>query len=179
MHIEYSSSLYKKRAEERKEPRYWRNFSKEISLDRNYLMFGLLSQGVRVDLPEGFTAKGLPTLDELALETRMALCYMVDDELYEDGHEGYIKKETAQSWVEDGSSTYMNSGLLVTSPDYHSHSWMTTEEFEIALENYRILKSENLSYRNDKFADYKAVLAVMKTLQENDNDVRIVFWFDN
>ena len=178
-YIEYSSSAYKKMAEERKQPRHWRDFAKRISLDRNYVLFGLLSKGVRTEYPESLEAKGLPDMNELAMETKFELCLFVDDECYEKGYENYISKEEAQKWVDDGYSEFLNNGTLVTCPDWHSHSWLTTEEFEIVLNNYKIIKTEITGYIDDKFDNYKATLAAMKALQENDNDVRLVFWFDN
>jgi len=132
-----------------------------------------------------------------------------DNQLYISENEGdnYTTMERAEKWVESGSSKFIDNQegkpIWVTHPDWHSHSWLTTSEFETIINKYLELEAgwhkERVDTHN-KMAiqefiqsgswmyappvmkyepEYQVVLASMKRFEELGYDARIVFWFDN
>lgn len=162
MYIEYKS---KKRDD-------WNYFGSKINPGRNYFMFGLLSKGVRSQNEKGIEPKGLP--DNMSYKSsNNAYIYINDD--YAENDDEYCSIEIAKRWAEYGSKIIFRDDkpFKVEHPDWHSHSWLTTQEFEKQLEIYN---SEPGYYLEP---EYMAVLASMKELEKYDNECRIVFWFDN
>lgn len=169
MYVEYSPKAYAK--PENGEKRYWYTFGGRINPGRNYWLFALLAD-VRGD-GAVFPPRGLP--DNLAYASRD------DNQLYITDSEGdnYVKPEDAARWVADGSSTYVlkHDGApgWVTHPDWHSHSWLTPGELAEVFDAYAA------EHRGEAVGvEYYALLAAMRVLEDNgENDVRVVFWFDN
>lgn len=165
MYVEY------KRKDNEKD--YWMNFGERINPGRNYFMFGILSNGVRSNPEFSFDPKGMPEYDSLGYSSRSdALIYITDEE---DDNENHTTLKQALKWQEyghkiingrDGKPTWIEH------PDWHSHSWLTTEEFEKAMDYYR-------SQSTYQQPEYEAVLSAMKKFEELGFDSRIVFWFDN
>jgi hypothetical protein len=156
---------------------YWRDLGGRVNPGRNYAMFGFLSQGVRSDFDNGFVPKGLPPFDELSYSSRNdSVCYIT-----ETGEgENETTLERALSWVNNDPTKLHYRGdkpLWVNHPDWHSHNWLTTAEYEQAINNYiEYAKTE------DDFgvpAEYGAMLAAMQYLEKNCYTARVVFWFDN
>lgn len=58
----------------------------------------------------------------------------------------------------------------VTCPDWHSHSWLTTEEFGRAIRAVA---------KPSQAQQYYALLAAMRQLEVGGNEARVVFWFDS
>lgn len=166
MYIEYA----KKEDDSSKEIR-WRDFGGRINPGRNYRLFGIMSAGVRTDSEFNYEAKGIP--DGLAYASRNDhLMYISDKE-----NDEYVTLELARSWEKYGCKIINDSNgnpTWVENPDHHSHSWLTTDEYEKALKFY-----------NDNAEpgwvepEYEAVLASMKRFEELGYNSRIVFWFDN
>ena len=153
---------------------YWRNFGGGINPGRNYIMFGILSKGVRYNTKKAFPPKGLP--DDLGWSSRDdAFLYITE----KGGEDGTCTMEQALRWTQSGHRKLINNHngnpTWVEHPDWHSHSWLTTEEYEKALEIY----SEDPNGWGNISVEYKAILSVMKTLEINDCVPRLVFWFDN
>lgn len=165
MYIEYC-----KKETEPSEKKYWRDFGGRINPGRNYLMFGILSKGVRCDTTFNFPPKGTP--DDMAYASRNdSLIY-----ISEEPTEGSVTLEKAKQWEKYGNKIINNSEgkpTWVEHPDWHSHSWLTTEEFEKAMEFY--------NKNSDKWVEpeYEAILVSMKRFEELGYEARIVFWFDN
>lgn len=65
------------------------------------------------------------------------------------------------AWINDEDRTF------ISHPDWHSHSWLTPEEFAQAINDI------------DVTPDYVACLAAMMALHNRGWKSRIVFWFDN
>lgn len=91
----------------------------------------------------------------------------------------YVKPEDAARWVADGSSTYIlkHDGTpgWVTHPDWHSHSWLTPDELAEVFAAYK-----DAHQGQSVGIEYTALLAAMRALEDSgENDVRVVFWFDN
>ena len=201
LYIEYKS----------KKPQYdgrestWHSFGKSINPGRNYAMFGLMAN-VRNCYSDG----KLPVLVEPRGMPEDAGYTATDDNriyISETESEDYVCMETAKRWVESGSSKFINNKdgnpTWVTQPDWHSHSWLTTSEFENVLNKYLELESgwykerveehnkmvERENIQPDSWAyappsindepEYQVVLASLKRFEELGYDARVVFWFDN
>lgn len=154
----------------RKDSKHWVSYGGRLNPGRNYFMFQILA-GVRGE-PLMYEPKGLPT-DTGYSATNDNLCYISEDS---DSEDRYVTPENAAKWVANGSSKYVGNGerenIWVTNPDWHSHSWLATEEFEKAVNYF----NENADYRD---APYYALLASMKEFEKEGYDCRVVFWFDN
>lgn len=164
MYIEY--------ADKKRENKYWMDFGGRINPGRNYTMFGILA-GVRSDEKFSFEPKGVPEV--------MSYAAAHDNQLYitDDGKgERECTKEQAKRWTQSGSSQYVKAAngenLWVTHPDWHSHSWLSTEEYKKALEFYF---TEYNRWSNEP--EYQAVLSCLETFEKLGFEARIVFWFDN
>lgn len=170
---------------------YWRSFGGKISPGRNYWMFGILSKGVRSDFDEGFIPKGMPDFNDLSYSTRSDYVLNISDN---ENDESSVSLQKAIKWA---SGVYSSSVLYyreptddkpswVSSPDWHSHSWLTTEEYEKAIQIYKN-KCIEANKRDPDYAslddiiipEYEAILDVMKSLERNGRVCRVVFWFDN
>jgi hypothetical protein len=201
LYIEYKS----------KKPQYdgrestWHSFGKSINPGRNYAMFGLMAN-VRNCYSDG----KLPVLVEPRGMPEDAGYTATDDNriyISETKSEDYVSMETAKRWVNSGSSKFINDNdgnpTWVTQPDWHSHSWLTTSEFESVLNKYleletgwhkvrvdehnKMVERENIQPDSWAYAppsindepEYQVVLASLKRFEELGYDARVVFWFDN
>jgi len=156
---------------------YWNSLFGRSNPGRNYWMFGLMSEGVRVDIPGAFPKKGLP--DNISWRTRMdSELTIVDGDTDE---EGACSLDQALRWAQYGHKIrYGNNGepRTIEHPDWHSHSWLSTEEFKKVIELYN-KKAEEAGYNKYSEPGYRAILAAMETLEENGQTARLIFWFDN
>jgi hypothetical protein len=183
----------------------WQSFGKSINPGRNYAMFGLMAN-VRNCYSDG----KLPVLVEPRSMPEDAGYTATDDNriyISETKSEDYVSMETAKRWVESGSSKFINDNdgnpTWVTQPDWHSHSWLTTSEFESVLNKYleletgwhkvrveehnKMVERENIQPDSWAYAppsinnepEYQVVLASLKRFEELGYDARVVFWFDN
>ena len=183
----------------------WQSFGKSINPGRNYAMFGLMAN-VRNCYSDG----KLPVLVEPRGMPDDATYSTADDNriyISETESEDYVCMETAEGWVNSGSSKFINNKdgnpTWVTQPDWHSHSWLTTSEFESVLNKYleletgwhkvrveehnKMVERENIQPDSWAYAppsindepEYQVVLASLKRFEELGYDARIVFWFDN
>lgn len=152
---------------------YWYNFGQRFNPGRNYHLFGLISKGVRYESENSLEPKGLP--ENLGFYSNWDYKSIIS----EDGEgENCCKLENAKKWIEEGYSEgiYTKDNVLyaVTNPDWHSHTWLTLGEFDKVLGTY---------YKESEFknslVEYEALLAAMKILAVNNNEVRLVIWFDN
>lgn len=172
---------------------YWRDLGGRVNPGRNYWMFGILSQGVRCDIEGAFEPKGIPDFDNLGYASRNDYAMYISDS--DDDENGkYTTLDRALKWA---SGKYPSSVLIyrnptddkptwVSHPDWHSHSWLTTEEYEKAIQIYkdkcRKAHQEDPEYNPIEEAilpEYEAMLAAMKSLESNGMACRVVFWFDN
>jgi hypothetical protein len=97
--------------------------------------YGLFSQmaGVRsygTDMAPVVEPRGLPE-DVGHYASNDNFLFILDE--YDDD-EGCCSKQIAERWVSGGSSKYSKDGKRVTNPDWHSHSWLTADEFEKSME---------------------------------------------
>ena len=183
----------------------WQGFGGNINPGRNYAMFALMA-----DVRNCYSDGKLPVLVERrGMPDDAGYTATDDNRIYisETKSEDYVSMETAKRWVKSGSSKFINdkdgNPIWVTNPDAHSHSWLTTSEFESVINKYleleagwhkvrveehnKMVKEENIqpdswAYDPPSMVDepeYQVVLASLKRFEELGYDARIVFWFDN
>jgi hypothetical protein len=166
---------YKKKTDDDK---WWWTFGGKINPGRNYAMFGVLA-GVRYrDIHGSFSPKGILPTEKQSWKVR--------DDLYlyitEDGKgENETTLENAQRWFGGREILLDQDGKpwMVRHPDWHSHSWMTIEELQEAYKSYKKYAKKE-GYNNGVPLEYKVILKMMKALEnEGENEVLLVFWFDN
>ena len=182
MFVEYRNKEQAQNAEKIGRKPYWWSFGEHMNPGRNYTMFAILA-GVRGNYPESFEPKGILHRDEMSsAASHEAYMYIVNDEdlCCEYGKEsGYITRTKALKWAERGYGIIEDQWMQAL--DYHSHSWMNIAELEEAFQHY--LKRQSEEWPDDEIripVEYQAMLAAMKVLeQDGDNEVRVVFWFDN
>ena len=161
----------------------WRPFGGRISPGRDYCLFGYIA-GVRSDVAPVVEQRGFP--NDPAWTTKSENHLYINDKYANEGDEEYVTEAEAQSWVKSGCSKMIyarrdENGVAqgsdqVTHPDWHSHTWLTADELEKAIE------LANVEYQKGNWGkvniQYEALLAAMRTLEKED-DVRVVIWFDN
>lgn len=139
----------------------WFSFGGRINPGRNYALFAKMA-GVRnydevipVSQPKGFPNDASSKADG------DHWLYISDVEM-----EGCCTFEQAERFVQMGSRYQDKEKTFVSHPDWHSHSWLTPDEFEQA-----IFESSE--------AQYRAILAAMRSFERDGHQSRLVFWFDN
>ena len=174
---------------------YWRNFGGRINPGRNYWMFGILSKGVRSNFDEGFNPKGIPDFHSLSFSCMGDYTLYISDK-DDDRDDDDVRNTTLEKaikWASEGYGSVLyyrdptdDKPFRVSSPDWHSASWLTTEEYEKAIQIYKDKCIE--AYRQEPeynspddaiLPEYEALLAAMKSLDSNGMVCRVVFWFDN
>ena len=150
---------------------FWENFGEKVYPGRWYNIFAKLC-GVRMDADWDFEPvskpKGFP-ID--AAEITINDNYM---RVSDSPNRNECSRNNAEHYVEVGDSQYRDEKKqMVSNPDWHSHSWASTEELRSVLESPEL----NLKKRNA--CVWFATLDAMKSLEASGKDVRIVFWFDN
>ncbi|GFN32449.1 hypothetical protein [Paenibacillus xylaniclasticus] len=150
-----------------KDSEYWWNFGGKFNLSRDYYMFARLA-GVRAygeEIKPIADRRGLP--QNIGWKTKDENRYFIinDDEERDDSRQ--VKRTDAERWVRDGLSQYEEEHW-VTDPDWHSHSWLTSNEFEKCVNSF-----------DDVNAEYKAILASLRCFEQEGYETRVVFWFDN
>ena len=167
----------------------WRDFGGRINPGRNYDLFDRMA-GVRGDKRNAVVPpRGLP--DDLAYsafsDNWMWINYKWDNENAGECHEeGVVSPARAARYAqyrESNETAYLgtytdgpNAGKpeRVAHPDWHTHSWLTPDEFALAIEEAR----GDGAYPRD-MAEYDALHAAMVSLVMSGHEVRLVFWFDN
>jgi hypothetical protein len=133
-------------------------FFAEVQMGRNYRLFAALSD-TRNDGEIAAIAppRGLPATVSSVLHDANTILLSDRDEA------GCTTRARAQQWVANGSSQWVGSSR-VTNPDWHSHSWVTADEFEEAMRR-----------ANEAGPSARAVLAALRALPHG----LLVFWYDN
>lgn len=148
--------------------KHWMSFGGRINPGRIYGMFAKLA-----DVRNGWAI--VPISEPRGVPQDMAGNTFEDYSMYISDTEGdrYVTADKAAKWVENGSSVYLRDGKFVSDPDWHSHSWCTTSELEIAVKE---TWKENV---NDCKTEWDVLVDIMKSFERHGNKVRLVFWFDN
>jgi hypothetical protein len=203
LYIEYKSK--EKDFGKYKYKQQWQSFGGKINPGRNYAMFALMANVRNYyndgKLPVLIEPRGMPA-DSSFHSTSDNRCYISNG-----GSGSDVPMETAKRWVENGSSQFIygvnGEPYWVTNPDWHSHSWLMTDEFENIISKYLELETgwhkERVGQHNNMVREdniqpdswmyappdmnieptYQAILASMKRFEELGYYARIVFWFDN
>lgn len=168
-----------------KNSNYWMNLTRNFGY-RDYIWFGIIA-GVRAPEFQLFEPKGLPKSD-LGFWTDQDLWILVapEDNPSLAEHDGWCSLESANRWIEGEYASsipvYDQNGKLkkVTHPDWHSKSWLNTEELERAIEHYRIcIDNNNFAGYDKNPVEWIAIFEAMKSFERMNYDTRLVFWFDN
>lgn len=143
---------------------YWHSFGRDMGLSRNYCMFGLLA-GVRGTDAPVYKLRGVP--DDMGFWAKDAYWLYIS----ENSGEGMCTPERAKGYAKYGS-VYSEDLKSISHPDWHSHSWLTVDEFKRVMDEYRAM------YMQHRAIEYEATRAAMEELSKH-GPVRLVFWFDN
>ena len=170
----------------------WLPFAK-VFLPAHYEVFARLA-GVRGERSSAIVPpRGFPTdaSSQAISACTLSIVYSNDQEVGGNA----VSFQDAGAWVSRGKSQFFgvmrpvtvtftpNGGVpetkvyyedvagqpaRITDPDFHSFTWLTTEEFEHAIRQVTNVPQ-----------DYEAVICAMRKLKATDYDVRILLWFDN
>lgn len=150
----------------------WWPFGGRINPGRNYDVFEKLA-GVRGELSNAIVQpRGLP--DDLSWESSDDYWRWIS---YKGEVSDCVSPEKAEQWHRYGAPYKGTVGdgddrpRYVGDPDAHTPSWVTVDEFAQALEAATRYGAAGVQYR--------ALLAAMRVLRQDNRDVRLVFWFDN
>lgn len=147
-----------------KDDKRWKSFGGHINPGRNYWAFGRLA-GVRHDGSPHVAPRGLP--GDLGFSAAEDNTVYVDDS----------NRQRAESWVANGISKWTSiHHNFVTHPDWHSHSWLTADEWDTAIQR---ADKDMESYGGRCDDEYHAILAVLRFFESRGHSARVVFWFDN
>jgi hypothetical protein len=151
--------------------KYWSGFADRINPGRDYRMFAMIAECGRCsDIEPVVPNRGMPDGD-LGYATADSYWMYVTEE----PGEGMTTRARAESWVRTGSSHWRDAEeKFVSHPDWHSHTWLTVDEYQRVIERY----SEE--FHEPPGVEYMALFAAMRVLRQGDkNDVRVICWFDN
>lgn len=139
----------------------WTSFGGRINPGRNYGLFAKLA-GVRNydDVTPVAEPRGIPA--DMSDGTGRSY-WMYVTEAPGDGH---CTPEVAKQYVQYGAKYKDERENFVSNPDWHSHSWLTPDEYAVAI-------------GDSGEPEYDAILAAMRSFEENGFQARIVFWFDS
>lgn len=185
--------------------RGWYDFGGRINPGRNYWMFGAMA-GVRTDHIPHIEPRGFPEDSGYAAFGDNTI-YVVDDQKEPTSHDydSYTySRAHADDHAQKGYCQYIERNgkkNWVTNSDHHTHSWLTSSEFELAIAAY--LKAsgfqintlrlpepqsmEALATTNEEdragalkgIREYWAILAAMRCFDAQGYESRLNFWFDN
>lgn len=147
-------------------------------ISRDYTLFSLIA-GVRGGFEPVVEPRGLPEKVSYQVENDNRL-YVLDEGAEEVYEEGVVSRQTAEEWVDDGSSKYMpgSDKRFVTHPDWHTHTWLTTAELKEVLRRY---DTDLTPWRwGDTVMTLKALIGAMEGIESCAGyKARLVVWFDN
>ncbi len=129
-----------------------------------YLLTGfrLSSVSSRINAPL-FPTRGMPS--ELSGKSFFAWTLRVTTELGLSGRD--ILRIDAEKWVAKGASQWI-TGNFITDPDFHTPSWLITDELAEVQQQYAADTQEAIPALS-------ATIAAMRELP----DARFIFWFDS
>jgi hypothetical protein len=184
MYVEYRDKKVAKERDVRGEKPYWLAYGDRVNPGRNYTMFAILSC-VRGEYEESFQPKGKLPREMMSWGASSDAFMHIYPKKHEDKEwEGFVTLEKATEWATWGRQIILNENgepTYIEHPDWHSHSWMSIEELEQAYKIYAEKASQEWGEEITRpHVEWMALLASMKALEGDDeNEVRVVFWFDN
>lgn len=188
---------YRKKSDDR-----WRDFGGRINPGRNYCLFGAMA-GVRTGHIPFIIPRGCPQdcASEAFGDNTIYVSDTQDEDFTGSGSEYCYSRKHAEECVDKGHCEWVELNghkSWVTNSDYHSHSWLNADEFELAIASYlkasgfqinvpRISAPSALvcdantekAWALESITEYWAVLASMRCLETQGMLTRLIFWFDN
>jgi len=127
-----------------------------------------------------FKPRGLPEdmIDWATCES--FYLHVTDDEAAADWGGCYCLKESAERWVEEGLSEWVDEDhRRVTDPDLHSHSWLTTQELRQCFDD--CFKQEDGTMKpNSDYVEWLGLVSLCEGIESTgEYECRVVFAFDN
>lgn len=188
----------------------WRNFGGRINPGRNYILFGALA-GVRCDDIPHITPRGIaPDMAGAAFSDCSIYVSKLETGWEEVGGDVHYSRSHAAECVGKGYCQWLprspsdNPPSFVTDSDYHTHSWLNADEFELAIASYlkavgfqlsapRLTGPKEASELNlenpaagqsaqhhlTAITAYWPILHAMRCFEAQGMESRLVFWFDN
>jgi hypothetical protein len=160
---------YRRKTKKHDHDSYWNSFGGIAqNYGRNYNLFSKMNREVRnPDGVQGFEERGLPSDIDHFVKSKNE-CYVMDCET---DAEDCCSRSDAERWVKNGSSKWVNDEKTwVTQPDWHSHSWLTFEEFKEC-----VFETCDFGWG----IRWHSIVSAMETMESNGFETRVVFWFDN
>lgn len=146
----------------RPDSKEWSDFGGRINPGRNYSIFAAMA-GVRGNATPVVPPRGYPEDAAYAAEGDNWL-YITKEKVSEAGE---CTRAQADQYVAHGMHFKDDLKQYVSHPDWHSHSWLTPDEYAKAIEGY------------DDEMEYRATLAALRSFEAAGCQARLVFWFDN
>lgn len=182
----------------------WNDFGGRINPGRNYWMFTAMA-GVRGDDIPHIEPRG--RLKDMASSARYDDYIFVSEQqtepfVHESG-ETYFSPDYAEECVSKGYCEWTDERkCFVTNSDHHTHSWLSADEFELALACYlkkagfqvtakklgmsasdcvtlTTAATSDQEYALSAITEYWAILAAMRCFEAQGHEARLVMWFDN
>jgi hypothetical protein len=151
----------------------WLSFGGRLNPGRNYGVFAVLA-GIRSDksIPVPFPPRGLP--EDTGFKAVDDYYLFID----ETGFENSVTSETAKQYVENCGCHYKNNHdgkpTWVSHPDWHSHSWLTTEELKKVFQEY--LKLEEVWFKERIEKHEETIRYLENTMKESGKTIPIDSW---
>jgi hypothetical protein len=151
----------------------------EVCMPRHYPLFACLA-GVRNhgDRQPLFVPRGFPVIhsNELMLQ--------FTDNVHDEGQDAYryeddVERSRADEWVGNGTSTYFSvprkRNARVSSPDWHTPSWLYRHEIIAAMEHFGLREDHDVPL------EFRVTLDLLASFEKyfGSMHARAVFWFDN
>lgn len=183
----------------------WSDFGGRINPGRNYGLFGFMG-GVRSHAPH-IDPRGWPhdcanaafqdNTNYVCETQKEATSHNDGERTYSVAHaEEYVAKGYCE-WVERNGHK-----CWVTNFDHHTHSWLTADEFELAIAGYlkangfqintpRLPAPETVTQTGitspesetkwalNSITEYWAILSALRCFEAQGHSARLVFWFYN
>jgi hypothetical protein len=184
-------------------------FSGQLSLGRDYTLFGLIA-GVRHSVPPLINPKGIPTKPGLSYEVADDYYLSVVSDEATRVSPNSIRQSLAQEYVLDAQSTYVDdSKMRITNPNFHTPTWVTLDELLTIRKMYLLeiiefwsnisnqKKSDMLNFirgigarelmkysfpefeNTTLYAAICAMMALERASENADTETRLVCWFDS
>lgn len=126
-----------------------------------------------------FEPRGLP--DDMDYQsTESFYPYVTDNEVAVNWGEHYCLKKMAEKWVKEGYSEWVNENhTRITDPDFHSYSWLTTQELRQCFDD--CFKQEDGTYKpNSDYVEWLGLVSLCEGIESDGiHECRVVFAFDN
>nr|DAU84887.1 MAG TPA: hypothetical protein [Caudoviricetes sp.] len=165
------------------QPHYWScaGFFGEFS-SRAYGMFARMAavRSYNDSYKVQFKPRGLPKDIVSYSILRSFYLSVTDDKDLAEYNPEYCHRTNAEEWVKVGISKWVgDKKFIITNPDYHSASWLTTQELRQCFDD--CFKEKDGTYRpNSDYIDWLGLISLCEGIESDGiYECRVVFAFDN